>query len=453
MTGSDHIKQRRRVRRTGVPRIELGVSGYLLIGFLAVAIAIGGGGVPAVRLEGLTILFAIGVLGFLAVKPSVLDRRMPLGAWLLAAALPLLILLHLVPLPVSLWTSLPLRAPLVTALQALGEPLPAWPLSIDPASTWWSLLSLLPPFAAFILAYTLDRNKVPAVLLAIAGLAAASGLLEAAQAIIGDAFFLHSRSIDAGPSGFFANQNSQATFLVIGIVAIVTLVWLDPRSRKYLPVLVTGGLFLVLCVLMTRSRAGAGLLLVPLVMIAVMAFVKSADRRKWALGSLVTLAALPVVIFGALQIEQIRKLADRFGDLSSGRAQDIWPDAWYLAQEAWPWGMGIGTFRQSFELVERLEVVDTTTANRAHLDWLEFVIEAGLPAVILLIVGLGAIVWSIWRKRKRLGPAEVFSMGALLIIALHSSVDYPLRAISLAVMAAAAMAWILSDGTHFEKPN
>ncbi|MEZ5682126.1 MAG: O-antigen ligase family protein [Erythrobacter sp.] len=376
---------------------------------------------------------------------------MPTGAWVFVLVLPLLVALQLVPLPSSVWSGLPLRGLLANALHAVDEPLPSWPLSIDPASTWWSLLSLAPPVAAFIMAFTIGREKVPALLLAIAGLAVFSGLLEAAQALLGDFFYIHPRSIEAGPSGLFANQNSQATFLVIGILALATLALFDKKLHRYRPLLVAAAVFLALCVVMTRSRAGTVLLLVPIFYVAAVAFARTPRKRNWLIGSALTAVALPILIIGALQIERINKLAERFSDLSSGRAEEIWPDALYLAQEAWPWGMGVGTFRHSFELVERLEVVDQSTANRAHVDWLEFVIEAGLPGVLLMIAALLAIAWSLWSKRKRIGLNGAFGMGVLLVIALHSSVDYPLRAISLAVLASIAMALILSDGTHLEK--
>lgn len=431
--------------------MHLGLSGLLFIGFLSFATILGGGGVPSVGTEGLVILVALAVLAVLTVKADGLDGRLSVSAWIAVAALPLLIALQLIPLPAAVWTALPMRGSLASALQSLEGDLPSWPLSIDPASTWWSLASLAPPIAAFMMAYTLRRDLVPAVLLAIALLAVASGLLEASQALVGDAFFIHPRSIDAGPSGLFANQNSQATFLVIGLVALITLALMDKRARNWRPAFVAAGLFLVVCVLMTGSRAGTTLLIVPALLIVAVAFARSSNKKTWAIGSALGAASVPLLAFGLLQIEQVRKLADRFSDLSSGRAEDIWPDSLYLAQEAWPWGMGVGTFRHSFELVERLEVVDQTTANRAHQDWLEFVIEAGLPGAILLAAAIAAIVWSVWKKRKRLGQAEVFSIVALIVIALHSTVDYPLRAISLAVLASTAMAWILSDGTHLEK--
>ena len=87
--------------------------------------------------------------------------------------------------------------------------------------------------------------------------------------------------IGAGPSGLFANQNSQATFLVIGIVALITLALMDKRARKWRPAFVAAGAFLVVCVLMTGSRAGTTLLIVPaLLIVAVVGTVVLTRRQR-----------------------------------------------------------------------------------------------------------------------------------------------------------------------------
>jgi len=66
----------------------------------------------------------------------------------------------------------------------------------------------------------------------------------------------------------------------------------------------------------------------------------------------------------------------------------------------------------------------------AHNDWAQFVIEAGLPGIILL---LGAFWW-IMRIAMALGsnpmhrPALIALAGGVLVVAVASLFDYPLRA-------------------------
>ena len=56
--------------------------------------------------------------------------------------------LQLVPLPPSVWTSLPGAAP-GGPFTFLDRELPWAPISVAPTGTWLSLMSLLPPLAVF----------------------------------------------------------------------------------------------------------------------------------------------------------------------------------------------------------------------------------------------------------------------------------------------------------------
>jgi O-antigen ligase len=80
--------------------------------------------------------------------------------------------------------------------------------------------------------------------------------------------------------------------------------------------------------------------------------------------------------------------------------------------------------------------------NRAHNDYLELVIEAGVLGLLVLAV------LAIMLARLALGQLRdqsptirgqvIFALGTFTIVALHSQVDYPLRSMSLACIAAVA---------------
>ena len=76
----------------------------------------------------------------------------PAGRQLLVlTALMLLVpLIQLVPLPPSIWTALPGRAPVADGFRLLGQPLPWLPMSLAPARTVASLLWLLPALAVLL---------------------------------------------------------------------------------------------------------------------------------------------------------------------------------------------------------------------------------------------------------------------------------------------------------------
>ena len=131
---------------------------------------------------------------------------------------------------------------------------------------------------------------------AIGGDEAASAILAGFQQLLGDALFLHPRSIAAGASGFFANQNSQATFLAICVFGLAAM---TARSGKVdtIPTvwasLVAG--LLAVGTLLSGSRMGFALFIVAALaatcLLAMRRHAKNERRRSLA-GRIGTAAAL-----------------------------------------------------------------------------------------------------------------------------------------------------------------
>jgi O-antigen ligase len=109
------------------------------------------------------------------------------------------------------------------------------------------------------------------------------------------------------------------------------------------------------------------------------------------------------------------------------------------ASDHWPWGTGIGSFERVYPSYEDASVVTNVYTNRVHNDYFELALEVGLPGLVLLgliivlIVVRGAIVWASAGQDSRLKKAAA---AGLVVILIHSSVDYPLRTLSIAVVAA-----------------
>src|SRR5215467_12240577 len=96
-------------------------------------------------------------------------RQIRLALWfcLAVAVLPLL---QLIPLPPWLWTWLPNRQPSAEAFDILGRAIPWMPISVSPAATWLSALSLLPPLAVFLSTLLLsyrERRWLTLIVLAV----------------------------------------------------------------------------------------------------------------------------------------------------------------------------------------------------------------------------------------------------------------------------------------------
>ena len=93
-----------------------GIAGTLLLA----ALLLGGGGRPHPGAElALQLLFAAGITAWLLVPTS--RSKPPRSAGFVAAALLAVVLLHLAPLPPEVWTRLPDRAPIIAALELIGQ--------------------------------------------------------------------------------------------------------------------------------------------------------------------------------------------------------------------------------------------------------------------------------------------------------------------------------------------
>lgn len=421
----------------------------------------------AVALGGATRSNAVGdtILQLLAVPLLIwaIWRRhdMPAGmAWpagFIAAAV-LLVLAQLVPVPPAIWTALPLRQLSVEALQAVGQELGWRPISMAPQLTVLSLLALLPPLAVFLgmaqQSYH-ERRRLFVVLLLSGVVSCAVGLGQVAGLI--------SASASVAPtdaSGFFVNRNHLASYLAVLIVlasvfaldGIKTLTVEPERIRE--PVLLTtiGAATLAILIflgtiILTRSRAGIGLAMIAVVAAVVLA---RADSRRSSGRTAFGLAIIGIVaiLLPASQFALYRVM-ERFGEdpLSDGRAE-IAPVVWSAIQKLLPFGSGLGTFVPVFKEVEEpARALMGVYVNRAHNDYLESVMELGIPAVVLM--GIFA-VWLVrrfretWRQQDTGAPIDTMLARAasiiILILLAHSFADYPLRTATLGCLFAAACA-------------
>lgn len=136
---------------------------------------------------------------------------------------------------------------------------------------------------------------------------------------------------------------------------------------------------LLLAVVLTGSRAGIALL--PLVLLTQFAILRVAGAaRKLSngiavVGGLVALVAASALAFaGNARIGAVLARFDASGDTRF----DLWQDTLTAIGNFWPVGSGLGSFSRAILPSERFAVIDETFPNRAHNDYLEFLLEAGL---------------------------------------------------------------------------
>lgn len=377
-------------------------------------------------------------------------------AFIIIAALVALVIVHTVPLPPVIWRAMPGRAVIAGVLDVAGAH-DAWhSLSLNPAATLEAGYFLIAPIAMFVATLHLDRDAQLKLVLMIAIAAIISALLVMVQAQGAMNATLYAAPHATKGKGIFANKNHNAAFLVLAIVLVAMLnrshVWLRQRSMQQA---VTGVALALLAVAVPGCLSRAGLALLPIAFIACVPLLGGWGliRRHWKIAA----GALVLLLIAMITIAQsaiVQETLDRFGTSEEGRYV-FWPDVLATIRNFLPWGSGIGTFVPVFRMNESLEAVRQTYTNHAHSDYLEIVLEAGVPGLIILAAFIAWFVIVTWsRIRNQIGapafaPMLAASTGIFIILAA-SIVDYPLRTLLLACVFA-VLAAIIASPLPFEK--
>lgn len=403
-------------------------------GFIVIALAIGGAGNRYPLLEMAVELASLPLLSYyVAGFGRSIDNstaRAAIGLAALGLALPLL---QLVPLPPEIWTRLPGRSDARHLLDLIGAPDQWRPLSLDPESTWRAGLAVLPGFAAFLAVLALRTAERAEIVLLVIGFAVASAVVGALQAAGFHGFILFDSGHAGLATGLFSNRNHQALFLNIAGLLAAAAGRLRQRGQPGLPPLVSVGLVLLFAagVLATGSRTGVAFLLlsVPLALIALW------PRELKSRRIYVSAAGATAVAIMALTTSTGKTALARFASLDDARFA-YWSDVRLAIAEYWPVGSGFGTFATVYQRFESLAGVGPSYVNHAHNDFLELLAEGGLLAPALLVPAIAFLVFASIRLFRAGGRQAWTVLGqssavGLLIILLHSVVDYPLRMLSL----------------------
>jgi O-antigen ligase len=149
--------------------------------------------------------------------------------------------------------------------------------------------------------------------------------------------------------------------------------------------------------------------------------------RPWAI---LIAGALAIAAVAALQATSIG--SGRFGESAKTSVQsreDILATTTEAIGDFFPFGSGLGSFRQVYHLYEKPEEVTTTYVVHAHNDYAELALELGLAGIVLMLLFFAwwaNAVWNAWRTAEA-GP---FARAAAIVsaaILIHSIVDFPLR--------------------------
>jgi O-antigen ligase len=351
-------------------------------------------------------------------------------------------LLQIVPLPPQIWTSLPGRDQLTLAL-SLADVAPGWgAISLTPDRTWRSFLALLPPAAMFLAVLITPARAQIRWVHAILGITALSIVFGGIQLASGSERFYPWATTAAGNMvGFFANRNHLATLVLASLPFAAALAGGNLRHpHRGRATLWLSSIFLGLAIIALaaiRSRAGMVLAGPAVVLSLLTAWIATGSRRPPQ--ALLGLFGVVAIAVGAVAVLALPPILNRFdpGATPEGRFEN-WPVVVAAADTYLPVGSGLGSFDAVYRSVEPLERLDPLFFNQAHNEYLEIWLETGWLGIALVLV---FFVW--WGRRSltawRSPPSESSNIQraasvSILLILLHSAVDYPLRTVSMAVI-------------------
>jgi O-antigen ligase len=436
----------------------------LTIAVVALSVLLGGGTQQGLWSDGFVVLVSLVLLGYLG--PSILDRLLsaprPLIVGLAAAVL--LPAYELLPLPPAVWTVLPGRAPFVAAFSGSGMELPWLPVSLDPAASWRSLLSLLPAIAIFLATGQLGQRARRTISVVLIALSLVSVLLGLAQVMQGPTSALRpfAYTHPMNSVGFFANRNHFAALLysMIPLVAAWIVATLSLRGSQRLIALVCFVLAYVALLLglgMASSRAGLALASLAALASLPLVFMQGAMTARRALAILAAPIVLGIVVVSEFALFNVlgRFDADAFSDYRFHIAEKS-AEAAMVFQ---PFGSGLGTFVPIYQTFETGADVIAMYINHAHNDWLELWLEGGWPVLLLIAALLAWLARAGVRAWRAKGSGDLPAIdrtlprAATIVVVLllaHSAVDYPLR--TTAMMAVFAFCAALLTPAPTRKP-
>ena len=416
---------------------------------------------PVPRLIGELLAIAL-LVGAVASAHSRMPTLILPEDWLLMATFTLVIA-QLIPLPPALWGRLPGRT-LAFAIDQDVFGHARWrALSLDPPTTWRTALAMLPGLATYCAVRTGRNLRLRALVAAFVLAASVSLALGLMQLLFPDWAEIRpfGPSDTIWPVGLFANHNHQGLFLLCALPLLPLLVGTFPAPQflfaRLAPYTFGIAAFLVgIMVLATGSRTSAALLVPVLAALPFCQLKTGLDDTQGRAAALVRLAvrnAVPllgiaamVLLGGALALSALHR-----GPVSDDLRWTFWSDSWHAALAFWPVGSGLGTFVEAFAMHEQLTSLSSRYLNHAHNEYLEIMLEAGLPGLVLVsfvLLHIGKASAQSWFKPATCAVVRTHGRAAsipLLLVVLGSIVDYPAR--TFAISSLVGLCWAMQAVT------
>ena len=403
---------------------------------------------------------AIGIIAWVVISTPPERSSEGRGLMGLLTAVLVLIVIQIVPLPPAWWRNFPGREHVEAGYLLLEMQLPHLPISMTPHATLSALLFLLPP-TAMVLAMLRLRGQRESWLIAALFAGTVLGiLLGYVQVVTGrfgnSSWYIYERTNVGAPVGFFANRNHMGTLLLMTLPFVVYLFDREKADFGRATSLKTigGGLLVLISLSLAVNGSLAVIALaVPVVFASALLLPGIGRLRAW-LGAAAVVSLTGAMVFLGNSAVQTKLTGENTSSFET--RWDIWQRTWLAIESSWPQGTGLGSFKAVYAGLESPGSVTTTFVNHAHNDYLEVLLETGLPGALLLVA---FFVWWVIRVIRIFRPLDLEHVAGAAVIACgaalaHSVVDYPLRtaaisavfALCLGIMAVRPRRSIADDG-------
>jgi putative inorganic carbon (hco3(-)) transporter len=342
-------------------------------------------------------------------------------------------------------------------------PIQNGPISIMPESTFEQLLVSITYFGLYLLvlltAGSRDRLRILGMTIVLSGLVQAMyGSLMVLSGL--EYGFLAKKTTQLGwATGTYINRNHLAGYLGICAAMGIGLVIADLRSggggnwrvwlHEFTELVFSRKLririflaIMVVALVLTQSRMGNIAFFTSLLLCGSI-YVLLRERRMFLKAIVLFASFLVVDLLIVSEWFGLEKVVERIEqtNVETERRAHVFPELMRGIEAYRKTGSGLGTF--SLAILPYRQVVPTQFYDHAHNDYAQFLIEVGIPGVVILgclvlITALHAIRVIVGRRnRLRTGTAFGVLM-ALTFIAIHSAVDFnlqiPANAATLVIM-------------------
>ena len=256
------------------------------------------------------------------------------------------------------------------------------------------------------------------------------------------------------PRATFINIHSFAALMMLIALSLggyFLVAWqqrADPRTRYVLGAC----LFVLYFTIASTGGRGTTLSIALSLTLFVLLSLRTVDRR-----GLFTLVGIVVGAYAVANLllhggveERMATLADP-GSAAFPRLL-IWRGSWELLMREPVWGIGLGTYYLAWPPFR--DSADATLGFFVHNDYLQIWIEAGLPALLLLLAAFASVALMLFRMMRlprvsvalRLETLGLFA--GLLAVAAHSFLDFNLYILSISITAGLVLGRFHECGTQ-----